>query len=59
MRDELFDRDYQAGRAELNAGIDRAIAGIGRSLGDSLKLLHHIEWSAPWQAKTKRRAGRA
>ncbi len=59
MRDELFDRDYQAGRAELNAGIDRAIAGIGRSLGDSLKLLHHIEWSAPWQVKNKRRAGRA
>ncbi len=59
MRDELFDRDYQAGRAELNAGIDRAVARIGRSLGDSLKLLHHIEWSAPWQVKTKRRAGRA
>jgi hypothetical protein len=59
MRDELFDRDYQAGRAELNAGIDRAIANIGKSLGDSLKLLHHIEWSAPWNAKTNRRAGRA
>ena len=59
MRDELFDRDYQAGRAELNAGIDRAIANIGKSLGDSLKLLHHLEWSAPWNAKTNRRAGRA
>ena len=59
MRDELFDRDYQAGRAELNAGIDHAIAAIGSSLGDSLKLLHHIEWSAPWHPKTKRRAGRA
>jgi hypothetical protein len=59
MRDELLDRDYQAGRAELNAGIDRAIANIGRSLGDSLKLLHRIEWSAPWHPKTKRRAGRA
>ena len=59
MRDELFDRDYQAGRAELNAGIDRAVARIGRSLGDSLKVLHRIEWNAPWQAKTKRHAGRA
>ena len=59
MRDELFDRDYQAGRAELNAGIDRAIANIGRSLGDSLKVLHRIEWNAPWQAKTGGRTGRA
>ena len=59
MRDELFDRDYQAGRAELNAGIDRAIANIGKSLGDSLKVLHRIEWDAPWHAKTNRRAGRA
>ena len=59
MRDELFDRDYQSGRAELNAGIDRAVAEIGRTVGDSLKVLHHIEWSAPWNARTKRRAGRA
>lgn len=59
MRDELFDRDYQAGRAGLNASIDRAIAGIARSVGTSFKLLHDIQWNAPWQAKTKRRAGRA
>ncbi len=59
MRDEMFDRDYQWGRAELNAGIDRALAEIGRSVGDSLKVLHHIEWSAPWNARSNRRAGRA
>lgn len=53
MRDELFDRDYQSGRAELNAGIDRALANLGRTLGDSMKLLHHIEWSAPWMAGSK------
>lgn len=59
MRDELFDRDYQSGRDQLNSGIDRAIAHLGSTLSDSLKLLHHIEWSAPWNAKTNRRAGRA
>ena len=59
MRDELFDRDYQAGRAELHAGIDRAIANFGRSLGESFEALHRIQWSGPWQAKTDRRAGRA
>lgn len=58
MRDELFDRDYQAGRAELNAGIDRALANIGRSVGDSLQVLHRIEWNAPWKAKSDRRTGR-
>jgi hypothetical protein len=58
MRDELFDRDYQAGRAEFNAGLDRAIAAIGQTLGDSLKVLHRLEWHAPWQAKSNR-IGRA
>ena len=59
MRDEMFDRDYQAGRAEFHAGIDRAIATTGRSLGNTLKVLHRIEWSAPWQSSSDRRAGRA
>ena len=54
MVDEMFDRTYQAGRADLNAGIDRAIARLGRTLGDSLKVLHRIEWSAPWQREVNR-----
>ena len=58
MRDELFDRDYQAGRAEFNAGLDRAFGAIGQTLGDSLKVLHRLEWNAPWQAKSNR-IGRA
>ena len=49
MVDEIFDRDYQNGRAQLNA----ALAGLGRTLGDSLKALHRIEWSAPWASKKK------
>lgn len=59
MRDELFDRDYQAGRADFNAGIGRAITGIGDTLGASLRALHRIEWTAPWQSKAERRTGRA
>ena len=53
MVDEIFDRGYQAGRADLNAGIDRLFAAIGRELGKSFKALHRIEWSAPWAAKSK------
>ena len=53
MIDEIFDRQYQAGRADLNAGLDRAFAAIGRGVGDTLKVLHRIEWDAPWAAKPK------
>jgi hypothetical protein len=55
MIDEMFDRDYQYGRAQLNAGIDRAVAHLARTLGDSLKALHRIEWSAPWDQAGKTR----
>jgi len=48
MMDEIFDRNYQAGRADLNAGLDRGFARIGNALSASLKALHRIEWNAPW-----------
>jgi hypothetical protein len=48
MRDEIFDRTYQAGRADLHAGLDRAFTRVGSTLGKSLQVLHRIEWSAPW-----------
>jgi hypothetical protein len=54
MMDEIFDRNYQSGRAGLNRDLDRAFAKVGRALGDSLKVLHRIEWSAPWQADRKK-----
>ena len=55
MQDEIFDRTYQSGRAELNAGLDRLFAGLARTLGDSFKVLHRIEWGAPWQGAAKPR----
>ena len=53
MMDEIFDRTYQAGRADLNAGIDRGLAKLGRTLNDSFEVLHRIEWSAPWNPPKK------
>lgn len=53
MRDEIFDRSYQSGRADLHAGIDRAFGRIGNTLGESLKVLHRIEWNAPWNGNSK------
>jgi len=54
MVDEIYDRHYQAGRAELNAALSRGFSQIGRLIGDSFKVLHRIEWSAPSEQKSKR-----
>ncbi len=57
MMDEIFDRTYQAGRADFNAGLDRGFRrvgeGIGSTIGKSLKVLHRFEWSAPWARDPK------
>ena len=45
MRDELYDRDYQAGRDALHGGIDNFV----RNLADGLAQLHRVQWSAPWK----------
>lgn len=52
MVDEIFDRTYQSGRAELNAGLDRGLARLRDTVGKSLEALHRIEWSAPWAGKS-------
>jgi hypothetical protein len=59
MRDELYDRDYQAGRAELHAGVDRFLAKIGDELAIVFAALHRIEWRAPWKTNDASRAAHA
>lgn len=54
MVDEIFDRGYQTARGQLNASLSTAFTGVSRTIGDSLKLLHEIEWSAPWAPRKKR-----
>jgi hypothetical protein len=51
MIDEIFDRTYQHGRAELNDGLDRLFSGIGEAIGGGLAAVHRFEWSAPWANK--------
>ena len=53
MIDEIYDRGYQAGRADLHAGIDRLVHKIGNAIGPGLAAIHHFEWDAPWQTKAK------
>ena len=53
MIDEIFDRQYQAGRDALNASIANAFARFGRSIGDAFQVLNKIEYDAPWASKRK------
>jgi hypothetical protein len=55
MVDEIFDRHYQAGRHELNAVLSNLFGRFGRAIGDSFKVLHRIEWNAPWNQPVKDR----
>ena len=46
MRDEMFDRDYQAGRDALHDGIDRLIEGAR----NALEVLNRLQFDAPWKS---------
>ena len=54
MIDEIFDRNYQAGRAELNAAIGRGFARLGTSVANAFAVLNRIEYSEPWAAKRRK-----
>ena len=49
MRDELYDRDYQAGRDALHDGIDH----LGRSIMLGFRTLSAIQFAAPWTRKSR------
>ena len=53
MIDEIFDRAYQAGRADLNRGIGQLFGAIASKFGNSLNVLHDLQWRAPWAAQTR------
>ena len=58
MHDEIYDRDYQAGRSELHAGIDRAIVRAGRAIGATFDAIHAVQFAAPWH-HARRKGGPA
>ena len=55
MNGQIFDRDYQAGRAALNDGISQLIRGAGQSW----RLLQSIQFDAPWKRSTTAKHSRA
>lgn len=48
MVDELFDREYQAGRADLNKGIEALVRRLSDAIAPVFMAMHRIEWDAPW-----------
>ena len=44
MRDEMFDRDYQAGRDALNEDIGKLLSAIHAAF----RTFHDIQFRAPW-----------
>ena len=54
MIDEIFDRDYQAGRAELNAALGNGVSRLGHAIANAFAVLNRIEYSAPWAAPSKK-----
>jgi hypothetical protein len=55
MVDEIFDRHYREGRAELNSSIDRALKRLSNAITNVFNVLQRIEYDAPW-APSRRRA---
>jgi hypothetical protein len=51
MIDELFDRTYQSGRADLNAGIALVFSRAGKAVAEAFRVLNRIEYNAPWQQR--------
>ena len=54
MIDEIFDRNYQAGRDALNASMLSALRSVAQAVGNAFKVLNKIEYDAPWMTKAKR-----
>jgi hypothetical protein len=51
MIDEIYDRNLQAHRAELNRAFADGIARLGHAVSNAFEVLNRIEYSAPWAAK--------
>ena len=48
MVDELYDRAYRAGRTELNTAISTFVQTLWQAIANPFRVLHRIEYSAPW-----------
>ena len=54
MIDELFDRSYRDGRAQLNASLASGLSHLTTAIMNAFNVLNRIEYQAPWIARPKR-----
>lgn len=54
MVDEIYDRHYREGGAELNAVLLGALSRLAEAFSNAFKVLNRIEYSAPWTARPRR-----
>jgi len=54
MIDEIFDRQYQAGRQQLNASVVDGVSRLGRAVLNAFTVLNRIEYQSPWTAQPRR-----
>jgi hypothetical protein len=52
MVDELYDREYQDGRKQMNAALGSAFSRFGHTVRDAFEVLVKIEYQSPWTAKS-------
>lgn len=58
MIDEIFDRQYRASRQQLNASLSTAAAGAVAAIANAFAVLNRIEYSAPWNERSRCSTGR-
>ena len=51
MVDEIYDREYQAARADLNQAIGTLARKLRSTIAPALTAIYHFEWDAPWAVK--------
>ena len=56
MIDQIYDRDFQVGRTELNKGLMAFAYGLRNAIAPALSAVHHFEWDAPWNVSRNSRA---
>ena len=54
MIDEIYDRNYQASRRELNASLTRSLSSFGKAFREAFEVLVGIEYQSPWTASSRR-----
>ena len=54
MIDEIYDRQYQAGRQQLNASVLDGVSRFGSAVLNAFTVLNRIEYQSPWTVKPRR-----